>query len=255
MLMRKTGLPERDELVICRITKLFPNSAYATLVEYNKTGMIHVSEVAKRWVRDIREFVKEHQYVVCRVMKVEDESIQLSIKRVYREQSTSKLNEFKRERKAEKMLEMAGEKLGLNLDKSYDEIGYLLDENFGSISKALSFALKDPDLLKKKGVPDKWVKVLHEIAEKNYVEKEYSVIANLTLVSYASDGVKKIQKALSKAEEADLEVNYISAPKYTLQAKGNNIKELQARVEKVAEEITRELRKSGGNAEYSIVEN
>jgi translation initiation factor 2 subunit 1 len=252
--MRKTGMPERDELVICRITKLHPNSAFAILVEYDKTGMIHVSEVAKRWVRDIREFVKENQYVVCRVMKVEGDHIFLSIKRVYKEQANSKLNEFKRERKAEKMFELAGKELGMDLNKSYDEIGYKLQDEFGSLSKALEFAMNDPELLKNKGIPEDWIKALSAIAEKNYVEKIYEVKANLKLISYEPDGVKVIRNALSEAETGGFDVKYISAPKYVIMGKGKKHKAVEAKVSKVAESVVKKVRQSNGSGEFKIVE-
>ena len=91
---------------MCQILKIHPNSAIAKLVEYKKTGLIHVSEVASKWVRDIREFIKENQFVVCRVMEINENGIYLSIKRVSKGQANSKLNEFKKERKSEKMLEL-----------------------------------------------------------------------------------------------------------------------------------------------------
>jgi translation initiation factor 2 subunit 1 len=252
--MRKTGMPERDELVICRITKLHPNSAFAILVEYDKTGMIHVSEVAKRWVRDIREFVKENQYVVCRVMKVEGDHIFLSIKRVAKEQANSKLNEFKRERKAEKMLELAGKELDLDLNKSYEDVGYKLQDEFGSLFKAFEFAMNDPELLKSKGIPDKWVKVLSDIAAKNYVEKEYHVKASLKLVSYQPDGIKVIRNALSEAESSGLEVKYISAPKYLITGKGKKHKQVEAKVNKAAENVVKKIKQSNGLGEFKILE-
>ena len=128
--MRKPGNPSYGELVICKITKIHPNSAFAELIEYEKNGMIHVSEVALKWVRDIREFLKENQYIVCRVMKVEGDNIFLSVKRVRREDSERKLNEFKRENKTEKMLELAGKNMGKNLEQVYDEVGHRLQEEF-----------------------------------------------------------------------------------------------------------------------------
>lgn len=247
-------MPERDELVICRITKLHPNSAYAQLVEYDKTGMIHVSEVAKRWVRDIREFVKENQYVVCRVMKVEGDHIFLSIKRVFKEQANSKLNEFKRERKAEKMFELAAKELGKNLDQSYDEIGYKLQDEFGSLSKALEFAMNDPELLKNKGVSDKWIKVLSDIATRSYVEKIYEVKAGLKLISYEPDGVKVISKALSEAEKEGLEVSYLSAPRYMIKGRGKKHKTVEAKVRKVAEAVVKMVRQKNGTGDFKIME-
>jgi len=252
--MRKSGLPERDELVICRITKLHPNSAFAKLVEYDKTGMIHVSEVAKRWVRDIREFIKENQYVVCRVMKVEGDHIFLSIKRVYKEQANSKLNEFKRERKAEKMFELAGKELGKDLEQSYDEIGYRLQDEFGSLSKAFQFAMNDQGILKAKGIPGDWIKVLSSIAAKNYVEKDYEVKASLKLVSYEPDGVKVIAEALSEAEKGGLEVKYISAPKYVIIGRGKKHKAVEAKVNRIADAVVKRVRQNNGSGEFKIME-
>ena len=247
-------MPERDELVVCRITKLYPNSAFAKLVEYNRTGMVHVSEVASRWVRDIREFVKENQYVVCRVMKVEGDHIFLSIKRVAREQANSKLGEFKRERKAEKMLELAGKGMGRDIEQCYEEIGYRLQDEFGSLSKAFEFALKDPELLKSKGIPGEWVKVLSDIAAKSYIEKEYEVKASMRLVSYEPDGLGVIKNALSGAEKNGLEVKYISAPKYVLIGRGKNHKELEAKVSRIAGEIAKKVGQSNGSADFKILE-
>jgi translation initiation factor 2 alpha subunit (eIF-2alpha) len=44
--MKKTGMPRPGEVVVCRIKSINPNSVFARLEEYDKEGMIHVSEVA-----------------------------------------------------------------------------------------------------------------------------------------------------------------------------------------------------------------
>jgi translation initiation factor 2 subunit 1 len=251
--MRKQGMPDRNELVVCRITKLFPNSAYAELIEYQKTGMIHVSEVALKWVKDIREFIKEGQYVVCRVMDVEGDNVSLSIKRVRKEDGDRRLNEFKKERKAEKMLELVAKAMGKDLEDAYDEIGYDLEEQFGSLNKGFEFALKNPDLLKSKLGAGPWIDALVDTAKKSYSEKTYRVRAELKLVSYRPDGIDIIKKALKKAQSSGLEVKYVSAPVYTITGEGKNFKELKARVESVAEDVVKEM-SSGGQAEYRIME-
>ncbi len=250
--MRKKGYPGRDELVVCRITKIHPNSAFAELVEYGKTGMIHVSEVASRWVRDIREFLREKQYVVCRVMRVEGDHIFLSVKRVHREQANSKLNDFKRERKAEKLLELAGKELGKTLDESYNDIGYMLGDYFGSLSKAFEIARKNPDLLRSKGVPGNWADLLEKVAKKSFVKKTFEVKADMELMSYAPDGIDVIKKVLKTAEDASLEVRYISAPRYVLVARGSDRKALEARLEKIAGKIAKEIKQNNGEASFEI---
>lgn len=252
--MRSQGSPRRYELVVCKIVKIFPNSAIAELIEYRKKGMIHVSEVALRWVKDIREFLKLNQYVVCLVLKSEGEDILLSVKRVRREDADRRLNEFKRERKAEKMLELTAKKMKKSLDDAYREVGYLLQEEFGSLWKAFEFAVKNPDLLSSKGVPRAWLEPLTDIARKSYSEKTYEVKSNLNIMCYSPDGINTIKKALSHAKGDGLEVRYISAPHYMIVGKGKNFKETRARVEAASESVSREICAHRGECEFRIEE-
>jgi translation initiation factor 2 subunit 1 len=250
--MKKSGKPRQGELVVCKITKIHPNSAFAQLIEYDLTGMIHVSEVAKKWVRNIREFVKENQYVVCRIMRLEDHTISLSIKRVHREDSSRKLNEFKRENRAEKLLEMAGKGMKKSLDQVYDEVGYKLQDEFGSLTKALETALKSPELLGKKGVPKAWADAMIEIAKKSYTEKVYTVRGILKLVCYGPDGVNTIRKILSGKKGVD--IRFVTASKYEILGKGKNYKETEARVKEACEAIVKEVEGSKGEGTYELVE-
>lgn len=250
--MRKQGVPERDEMVVCEITRINPNSAYAKLLEYDKSGMIHVSEVAKRWVRNIREFVKEKQLVVCKVVRVDAQDISLSIKRVNKGQADRKLQEFKRERNAEKFLEQIGKQFKKSLDDTYEEIGYELIESFGSLHKTFDVALKNPDLLADKDIDKKWAQAIIDIAEKNFVEKTYEVRAKLNLRSYASDGMEIVKKALSAAEGNGLDVKYISAPKYQITGKGKDIKKVIEIVERACQEVVTSVESSNGEAEFTL---
>ncbi len=249
--MKKSGMPHRGELVICRITRINPNSAFALLTEYDKTGMIHVSEVAKRWVKDIREFVREDQYVVCKVTGVDDRGISLSIKRVWREEARSKLNEFKKERKAEKMLELIGRAMGKPLDEAWEQIGNRLEDEFGSLTKAFDIALKNPGLLGAKGVKGPWAEKMVEVVTKKHKEKVYEMRAELRLICYRPDGIEVIKKALSRAGDG-LEVKYISAPNYLLVGRGGDPKKLENLVREKAEEIVKETQKSQGEASFEI---
>jgi len=253
--MKKNYSPREGELVVCRITRINPNSAFAELVEYDRTGMIHVSEVAARWVRDIREFIKENQFVVCRVIAVDRDHVSLSIKRVRQEDASSKMNEFKRENKAEKLLEMAAKAMKKTPEQAFQEVGFRLQEEFGSLSKAFEMAWKNPDLLKSKGIPSQWIEPLMEIARKAYSEKTYELKAELSLMCYASNGIEVIRDALSKAaKENGVEVKYISTPKYMVIARGKNFKEIEAKISKASETITREINRCKGDCTFKMVE-
>ncbi|MBI4173291.1 MAG: S1 RNA-binding domain-containing protein [Candidatus Aenigmarchaeota archaeon] len=248
--MRKRGLPEPGETVVCRITKLHPNSAFAEMIEYGKPGMIHVSEVARRWVRDIREFLSEGQYLVCKVVRIENDTVLLSVKRVDGKESARRLNQFNREKKAEKMLELAARGLKKDLNEAYEQVGYRLNEEFGSLEKAFEIAFKNPGLLKDRKVDAKWVDALAEVAKKSYTEKTYQAKVKLKLISYAPDGIGQIKKALEKAEFA---VKYISAPTYMMVGTGTSYKDLEARLLEAAKGIAKAVEKSGGEAAFELV--
>jgi len=254
MFVRKQGFPSKREIVICRITKIYPNSASAQLIEYGKEGMIYVSEVASRWVRDIREFLKEKQFVVCRVMRVDGDHIELSAKRVYKEDSGRKLNEFKRENKAEKMFELSAKSLKKNLEQAYNEIGTRVEEEFGSLTKLFETALRKPELLKAKGIPQTWIRAITEIAKKKLVEKTYEARAELNLICYKPDGVRVIKNVISKNVPQELEIKYISAPKYVLTGRGKNHKQVKMLVEQTAERIAKDINNQNGEASFRIVE-
>lgn len=54
----------------------------------NQTGMVHISEVARTFVNEIRDFVKEGDTVKVKVLSIgEDGKISLSMKRAEEEQS------------------------------------------------------------------------------------------------------------------------------------------------------------------------
>ena len=249
------GIPRKYDLVVCRITKIDSHSASCDVVEYKINGLIYATEVAKRWVRDIREFLKEGQYIVCRVLDYDRNSntLLLSAKRLTREESDRKLNEFKRERKSEKVLDLIAKKQNKTLEQAYSEVGHILQEEFGSLTKAFEIATKNPPLFKNRGLPGSWVESIIDFLEKNASEKIHEITAKLKLISYRPNGVEVIKKSLSKVE--GFEVKYISAPIYMLVAKGKNYKDLKSKIILTAEEITKEVAKSGGEGSFQIIEN
>ena len=228
-MVKRRGFPSLGDLVICKVKKINPNSAEVNLEEYTKSGMIHISEVFSGWVKKITDHVKLNDTVVAKVMKVNqrDGYIALSVKKVDKRQEKEKLKEFNMDKKAEKMLEMAGKKMDKTLSQSYDEVGYSLQENFGSLFKGFKKSMKSPDVLETRGIPNKWVSVISEIAEKNIEQKEFEFKENISIHTLDPDGVDKIKKTLVDIEKMGIEVTYISAPVYMLKYRSKDPKKGQ----------------------------
>lgn len=237
-MVKRRGQPTFGELVVCRITKVNQNSCECHLEEYDKEGLCHISEVSSGWVRDIRSFVKVGQQGVAKVIRVEGNNISLSFKRVDRKQENDKIKEYKLNQRAEKLLEIAAKKLNKTLEKAYEEVGFSLLEKFPSMYEAFREAATNPDLLKRRGIPDQWISAIKEVAEKSIEQKEFTFSARLKIRSYKPNGIVVIKEVLRSAEKAGLDVHYIAAPNYmvkykTLQAKKGH-REFEEKLEKVA---------------------
>jgi translation initiation factor 2 subunit 1 len=70
---RKPEYPEIGDLIIATIETVTDYGAYAKLDEYNKRGLLHVSEISSSWIRNIRDFVREGQKMVLKVLRVDVE--------------------------------------------------------------------------------------------------------------------------------------------------------------------------------------
>ena len=102
MAERKPQWPEAGDLVIATIETVTDYGAYAKLDEYSKRGLLHVSEISSSWIRNIRDFVRENQKVVLKVLRVDQEKghVDLSLRRVTKREKIEKIKSWKKNNKA-----------------------------------------------------------------------------------------------------------------------------------------------------------
>jgi len=255
---RRSKWPSIDELVICTVKEVFPQGAFVTLDEYGgKEGMVHISEVASGWIKNIRDHVRENQKVVCTVLDVNPErkKIDLSIRRVKDNERKWKIHRAKLEQRGEKLLELCAQKLGKNLATAYEEAGFALQEKFGDIYSALEVAAKDPKEVEKEVGPE-WAKVLHEVAKENIHAPSFRVTGELSLTCPTSEGVEIIKSALLTArsslrdEETDLEFYYMGTPRFRIEVSGRSYKSAENVMRKAANIAIEAVTKAGGKGDF-----
>ena len=243
--------PERGEVVIGTVVKINPFSVFVALEEYDKKeGMIHISEIAGKWVRDIRKFAKLGEKVVVKVMRVDKEKghIALSLKRVTKYDAETKMKDFKKKLKAEKMIRELAKNLNISQEDVNKEIINDIEEIFGDVFKVFQMSLTPQgyDLLIRKGIKEKWAKAIKSVAEEQMEIREVTLKKVLELKSNKPDGVNIIKNALVDAEKENIEIKYISAPKYSLVLKTIDAKAGERKIKKVAESIVEKMESLGG---------
>ena len=254
--MKKKGLPKINELVLVTVNRVTPFAAWCSLEEYESVdGMIHISEVAGKWVYDIRNFVKEGKHYVARVLRIDRENqVNLSLKRVSSAEKREKMNEFRRMQRAERILEKVGEELNKNIGEVYEKVGIPLEEKFGDLFFAFESVHKSPEKLEELCISGEWAEALKKILEKTFKEKKITIKAEVDVKSYAPDGVERIKELLvSLQKDTGTRISCLSAPKYLLKmtTKEGKLKEKEI-VEKL-ERMVKDMKKYGCEGSYKLL--
>jgi translation initiation factor 2 subunit 1 len=250
--MVKREMPRRGELVISTVTKVNPFSVMLKLDEYNKEGMMHISEVSRRWTRDIKKVVKVGQKMVTYVVNVDpSRGIALSLKRVNKYDAEEKLKAYKRAQKADRMLRVVAKRLKITLDKAYEKIGYTMQKEFEEMFKGFQIASAPEGLkaLVEKGIPEDEAKVICDVAKEQMEPKELEMKKIIDIRSFEPDGVNIIKKILEEtSKKHGVEIKYISAPEYSLSLETKNAKTGEKKLKQAADEIMAYIISKNGEA-------
>jgi len=233
----KKGLPKYGELVVCTVKRITPFAAWVRLDEYpDLEGMIHISEVAGRIVRDIRNYVKEGKMYIAKVIKVDRKKklVDLSLKRVAPYEKKEKMNEFRLERRALAIIVQAGKKLKKNEDEIKNFIENVLLENFSKLDSFLKKIIDNPEKLRELKIGQDWIDAIYEIITKSIKEKEFTLKIDLNLQSYEGNGIERIKEVLSEIEKKTKgKIKYISAPLYRLEVRTKDPRRETTRIKRI----------------------
>lgn len=251
--MRKEW-PEEGDLVVGTVHKVLNYGAFAILEEYpEKEAFIHISEVSSGWVKNIRDYVRENQKIVAKVLRVNPRKghVDVSMKRIREDQRTRKIQQWKIEQKAEKLLEFSAKKLDKDLDQAYEEVGYYLMDEFGDLYGAFETAAEEGvNALLERDVDEEWADSITKIAKKNISPPEVHITGYVDLRSYASNGVEIIKDALSSVEDEDLNIQCVGAPRYRMTVKSSDYIEAENMLKEAAQKVIDIMLECGGEGEF-----
>lgn len=253
----KPQWPETGELVIATIENLRDYGAYAKLDEYHRTGFLHISEISSLRIRHVRDFVRENQKMVLKVLRVDPEKghIDLSLRRVTKRERIEKIKSWKKDRKSEALLHAVAENLGLSADDVYQKAGTILEQKYG-LYEGFETAVKDgAEALSKIGVPEDLAQEIAKVAEERIKIKMVKVRGVLEVRCNKPNGVRCIQEAFlgakksQKTKDVKIEFAVIAAPRYSVEVSAENWKRAEELIEKVGQAVVDNIKKAGGHGE------
>jgi translation initiation factor 2 subunit 1 len=226
-----------------------PHGAYCELVEYKADAYLPIGEVASGWIKNIREFIKEGQKDVAKVVFVDQNkrALDISLKKVTAKEKKDKINDYNLEKRAEKFFTQSVQ--ATHKEAKLDEIKKKAAQHITTYSELLELVYEGKEPA---GALDADVKkAFLEIISKNIKPKIYSVTYSLEFKSLdGKGGLTKIKKAFGEVEKLGVAVLYEGAPHYKLTAKGpsypdveGKIKEAQALLQKYEKDFNIVLKK------------
>lgn len=255
--MAEPSLPEEGEFVIGSVYRVEAQGAYVNLLEYEgQRGFVHIAEVSSGWVKNIRNYIRENQKVVCKVMRVRAERgrIDLSLKQVSGYRKQEKIRAWKNEQKANKLFEMLVENVDLHQKDFIERTSRQLRENFGTLYGAFEAAAVDEQVLEREGFEGTWVPGFIQTAKENISPPFVSIEGYLQISTHHPQGIVHIKQALSSVaashDQAQLEIQYSGAPRYRLSVSAPNYKVAEAQLESTLEELRTGLMESSAKLEF-----
>lgn len=243
MTFGRSEWPENGEMVVATVSRIESYGAYVTLDEYDlKEALLHISEISSRWVRNIRNHVKEGQKVVLQVLRVDASKgqVDLSLRRVNKDDKRKKLEHWKKTRKAETLVKLAAQTLMMTPEDLYEEINSLISVKYSSIYDALEeSAKKNETIFREIGIKEKTAQVLAEIAKDKIVVKGVTVHGIFEATALGEQGVEDIRGAFvdikTLGDELDSIVNIytLGSPKYKLEVTSDDYKKAEMALDKL----------------------
>ncbi|MDV0442768.1 translation initiation factor IF-2 subunit alpha [Methanorbis rubei] len=248
--MSERDWPIEGELVVCSVTEVKDFAAFVALDEYEgRQGLIPIAEIARGWIKYIRDYIREGQKVVCKVLHVDANRghIDLSLKDVNEHQRREKIQDWKNEQKAHKWIGFAS----ADSKVAEKEIEDAMYKEFSSLYAAFEDIVVYGDATMEKFVlPDSAKSALMKVASENVKVPKVTVSAVLELTSSKPDGVNVIRRALRSAEPkvdgAEIEILYLGAPKYRVKVVAPDYKTAEKVLEKAADAAIGVLERADG---------
>ena len=256
MSTRKPEYPEVGDHVIATIETVTDYGAYAKLDEYSKSGLLHVSEISSSWIRNIRDYVREGQKVVLKVLRVHTEKghIDLSLRRVTKRAKIEKIRQWKQDRKAEALLREVQEKAILTPEE-LDKTAALIEDNYSLYEAFEKVAIEGSEALTAIGVPESLAKTFADVATGRIRVRIVKVKGILELRCIKPNGVKIIQDSFLNAKKterkgAGIRFYVIAAPKYSVEVMAENYKRAEEVLQNAAQAVMSNITKAGGQGTF-----
>jgi translation initiation factor 2 subunit 1 len=271
MVKSRHRFPREGDFVVGKVVNVQSQYVYVDLLDYeglpsedHARGMIHISEVSSRWVKNIRNHVRIGERIVLRVTRVDPRKghVDLSIRRTNSAQRKTKMKDWKYGIKLENLLQFLADEVDeLSLDDAYEMIGFPVLEYFNDNYQETVEELKEngPKILDNlTDAPEEIKEIFLRIVNENVEISTINIVGKLKLKYIDEDGVEKIKETLKEAkavlddpkETRQLKISYIAAPFYRIEVISKDYLDAENILSDLVEVVQQKVDENNGSFEF-----
>ncbi len=223
MLYIKDGYPDVNENVLCIVTKIYGNTVFVEVPEYEKEGVLTISEIAPGRIRNLRDHVIEDKRIICKVLRVDESQnrIDVSLRRVNLQAMKKKQEEIKKEEFADKFYEEIATEIDISKEELFERTYEVIFEESESVFEMLYEIMIDNskiELFDKLKEDEK--KIFVEIINKRIKQEKEILKKKFKISSTQANGVIKvkenIEKSVKNTNYNELNVQYVGAGEFEI---------------------------------------
>lgn len=222
MLYTKDGYPDVNDLLLCRVTKIYGNTTFVYIPEFEKDGVLTISEIAPGRIRNLRDHVVEGKEIICKVLRVDSKQnrIDVSLRRVNITKKKEKQEEIKKEEYANRIYEDVAKEISIKKEALFEKTYEPIFENYSTVFEALYEIMLDNKKVDMFEIPSSEKQAFIKIVNERIKPEEIELKKKFHLKSLDSNGVEKIITAINDSISSlnydKIKIIYLAAGEYEI---------------------------------------
>lgn len=229
---------EIGDIVLCTVDRIIGTIVFVNIDREKREGSIILSEIAPGRIRNLRKYVVPKKKIVCKILRISDEAIDLSLRRVTQREKKEVIEQYKQEKSYTSLLN------SVLKDKSNEIIKKIEEEN--KLYDFFEEAKENSKILEKLIGKENSNKILDII--KTQKTKKAVIKKEINLTTTNPKGLELIKKLFKEIKNA--EIGYISAGKYYIKLESEDMKKTDNNLKEILKNIEGNAKKQG--MEFSI---
>ncbi len=231
---------EEGQLVLCTVRDIFGTTVFIKIDETGNEGTITTSEIAPGRIRNLRDYVVPNKKIVCKILRIQGDKLQLSLRRVKPNERKEFLEKIEKEKSYKAILKTV---LGSESEKLIEKITQ--DNTLAEFFENLE---ENKEFLEKNLNKEQFEKIMKILESKKEKPKKIKQIFRLS--SKAPNGIVIVKDMLKESCNTNCQINYIAAGKYSIVSEGKDLKEIDNKISLSLKKIESLAKKN--HCEFSV---